>query len=131
MSMQYGSSLPGIVMVVEDDELLRSLMVEAVATLGYETAEFSTADDALIYALRPSTCISLVLTDLTVPGQLDGIDLARLLRQRIPGLPVIITSGFIGANRELDDWIEFLPKPWSMWTLTQMVDRLVSPQTEG
>ncbi|WP_296268374.1 response regulator [Pseudomonas sp. UBA6562] len=110
-----------IIVVVEDDDLLRSLMVDAIRELNFEVVEFATADDALIYAMGASVDIGLVVADLTVPGQLDGAELAEMLAGRYPHIPFILTTGYIDAHRKLSSQIHFLPKPWALVQLTGAV----------
>jgi DNA-binding NtrC family response regulator len=117
-------ALPNTVVVIEDDDLLRSLMVDAVEELGYDVAQFSNADDGLIYTLRAGNSLALALTDLTLPGQINGIEFADMLHQRYPALPVIITTGYLDADKHLPDWITFLPKPWTMEHLLKTVRAL-------
>lgn len=104
------------VLVVEDDEILRSLVVEAVSTLGYRVLDCASADQALI--ILADHTIGLVLTDVYMPGSMDGLELAKVIWVRWPSLPVIITSG----NRTIPDGLlpshaMFLRKPWTLDTL--------------
>jgi PAS domain S-box-containing protein len=82
-----------LVLVVEDNELMRQTVVRQIGDLGYRTEEADTADTALAKieaGLRPD----LVFMDVVMPGKLGGIELAELLRGRLPHLPVLLTSGF-------------------------------------
>lgn len=126
MSYPNKTSLAKTVVVVEDDSLLRSLIVEAIESLELQAAEFETADDALIYVIKNSHEVYLILADLSVPGQLDGAGLADLLHQRFPLLPVILTTGYVDADKYLGSWINFLPKPWTLDALIQLVEKLTS-----
>jgi YesN/AraC family two-component response regulator len=54
-----------------------------------------------------------MVTDVRMPGDLDGIDLANLVRKSWPGIRVLVTSGFHdGRLADLDEAVRFLPKPW-------------------
>ncbi|MHC8381376.1 response regulator [Pseudomonas sp. LB3P14] len=109
------------VLVVEDDEILRSLVVEAISLLGLCVIDCVSADDALTM-LEGSSAITLVITDVCMPGSMDGLELARVIWSRWPCLPVIITSG----DRSMPDGLlpshaMFLRKPWTLDVLHQAV----------
>lgn len=99
-SADKGSSQPEaaaahneFVLVVEDNELMRQTVVRQIKDLGYRTEEAESADAALAKieaGLRPD----LIFMDVVMPGRLGGIELAELLRTRLPYLPVLLTSGF-------------------------------------
>ncbi|MHC8344631.1 response regulator [Pseudomonas sp. RT6P73] len=108
-------------LVVEDDEILRSLLVEAMSLLGLFVIDCASADDALL-ALEDSSSISLVMTDVCMPGSMDGLELAQVIWSRWPCLPVIVTSG----DRSIPDGLlpsnaMFLRKPSSLDVLHKAV----------
>lgn len=80
------------ILVVEDDATLRMLVVDDLSMLEAHVIACRCADDAL-QVLQRQTPINLVLTDIRMPGHLDGLDLATLIWQQWPKLPVILTSG--------------------------------------
>ncbi|WP_454564951.1 response regulator [Pseudomonas sp. AIG] len=113
------------VLVVEDDEIVRPLMVEALLLLGLDVIECADGDEA-IKLLEASLDLSLVITDVRMPGSVDGLELSRLIWTRWPDLPVIIVSGntvlppgFLPPNAR------FLPKPVSLDTLHRTVQELL------
>lgn len=109
------------VLVVEDDEILRSLTVEAVFLLGVSVVECASADDALP-VLEGSSSIALVITDICMPGSMDGLELAKVIWSRWPCLPVIVTSGDITLpDGMLPSHAMFLRKPWSLDALHQAI----------
>lgn len=106
--------MPATVLVVEDDEHLRFMVVEAISLLGLYVIDCACADDALLI-LVGSHSIALVVIDVTMPGSIDGLELAQQIWTRWPHLPVIITSG----DRSIPDGLMpshamFLRKPWSL-----------------
>lgn len=111
------------VLVVEDDETLRTLMAEAIAVLGLGVIDCANADDAL--ALLESTAvIALVVTDINMPGSMNGVELATIIWQRWPGLPVIVTSGNERAQiDQLPPHMSFLAKPWTLAAFHSAVGR--------
>lgn len=109
------------VLVVEDDDTLRSLTADAISLLGVIVVDCANADDALPM-LEGSSSIVLVMTDICMPGSMDGLQLAQVIWTRWPLLPVILTSG----NRMLAEGVMpahsfFLRKPWSLDALHQAV----------
>ena len=108
--MRYRST----VIVVEDDPVNRLIAVDALDEGGFDVVDFSRADDALAYIESADRPVAALLTDVSVPGDRDGIDLAVQIGQRWPETLVLITSGRFGDNRpeELPSDALFLTKPW-------------------
>ncbi len=109
------------VLVVEDNEILRSLMAEAISLLGVGVSDCASADEA-IPILEGQSSIILVITDICMPGSMGGLELAQVIWSRWPGLPVIITSG----NRSVPDGLlpanaKFFSKPWKIDVFYQVV----------
>lgn len=108
------------ILLVEDDDILRFLIADALSNIDVDVIECSTADAGLI-ALE--TCsnnesVALVMTDIRMPGVLDGFELAQIVWQRWPDLPVILTSGHrlvgghelpVNANPKLTPLLHFSP----------------------
>ena len=91
MSPPAGKSLP-IVLVVEDDPLLRMLAVEVVEEAGYTAIEARDADEAVVL-LESRADIALLFTDIDMPGSMDGLKLAHAVRNRWPPIKILIVSG--------------------------------------
>jgi len=90
--VQSGTGLmPACILVVEDDFLIRLTLVEALADDGFAVVEAGTAEEAL--RLLKGLEVSLVLTDIQLPGGMDGREMARHIRAERPGLPIIYTTG--------------------------------------
>jgi len=82
----------GIVLVVEDEPLLRLLAVDLVEEAGFEAVEAVDADQA-VAILEPRNDIRIVFTDIDMPGSMDGMKLAAAVRDRWPPIEIIIVSG--------------------------------------
>jgi len=91
MRTSAGKSLP-VVLVVEDEPLLRILAVEVVGEAGFTAIEASDADEAVIL-LESRTDIALVFTDINMPGRMDGLKLAHAVRDRWPPIKILVVSG--------------------------------------
>ena len=102
-----------VVLVVEDEELIRMTAMAMVEDAGFEPIAASNADEA-IRILESRNDIRAVFTDVQMPGSMDGIRLARVVRNRWPPVALIITSGQTNvAESELPTGGRFLPKPYA------------------
>jgi CheY-like chemotaxis protein len=102
------------VMIVEDNEILRMLAAEALSLVGKQVIACKCADEAL-QVLERAEHVDLVVSDIRMPGQIDGLELAKTIWQRWPNLPVILTSGHILSPLEqLPPQAVFLAKPWTL-----------------
>lgn len=109
-----------MVLVVEDEIFIRLATADLLRDSGYRVLEAASAAEAL-ELLDATAAINLVITDVRMPGARDGLALAREVRQRWPGLPVVIASGHLDEDRDgLAD--RFLRKPY---TDTQILDAAV------
>lgn len=118
------SPIGGKVLVVEDEELLRTLMIEILREVGAECEGFSNADDALIYLLESHAQFALVIADHGLPGEIQGAELVEMIRSKWPALPAIVTSGWAKSYVKLAPGIKFLSKPWSIDELVKAVSEV-------
>jgi two-component system, response regulator PdtaR len=101
------------VLVVEDEPLIRMAAVDLVENAGYAALEAGNADEA-IRILEQRADIRLVFTDIDMPGTMDGLKLARLVRDRWPPVHIILVSGKTLVDRgDLPSGAEFFPKPYA------------------
>lgn len=102
-----------VVLIVEDDAILRLDAADMVTEAGHVAIEASNADDAIaLLETRPD--ITTVFTDIEMPGTMDGILLAHAVRNRWPPVTVVVASGRIKPGRgELPENVAFLAKPYS------------------
>jgi PAS domain S-box-containing protein len=102
------------VLVVEDNEKLRRVVVKQLSDLGYEVFESEGAAAALDF-LRTGT-VDLLFTDIIMPGGMNGADLARTARSFLPNLRLLFTSGFPGGRLDSGGWLSpkdrLLSKPY-------------------
>ena len=101
-----------IVVVVEDDALLRCDAVAMLDAAGLKVADFETADEAAAYLNQHNGEVAAILTDIETPGHLDGFDLAVAATMRWPRVKVLMTSGRARPESLLIPSVAFLPKPW-------------------
>jgi two-component system NtrC family sensor kinase len=111
------------VLVVEDEPQVRQLACEMLEQLGHETMRVGNAEAAL-GALAQGERVDLLLTDVMMPGGMDGIALAAEARRRRPGLPVLLSSGYAGApSRVAAAGFPMLRKPFSLEELGLAIGR--------
>ena len=116
-----------VVLVVEDEPLVRALTVDALEDDGFNVLEAATGDYALT-VLRGRDDIRAVVTDVEMPGQIDGFALANIAREMRPELPIIVMSGRMQpgfGGREPPD-ARFVSKPFSPTRLAGLVRELIS-----
>jgi CheY-like chemotaxis protein/anti-sigma regulatory factor (Ser/Thr protein kinase) len=108
----------GCVLLVEDDDEVAALVAEMLAQLGYEVVRVASARAAL-GALANGRTVDVVVSDIMMPGGMNGVDLARELRRRRAELPVLLTSGYAeAAKRDADaEGVRILPKPYLLTEL--------------
>lgn len=113
------------VLVVEDQDLVRMATADFLAEAGFRVFEAANADEALV-ALEARPDIRVVMTDVEMPGSMNGFELARTVRERWPSLPVIVTSGRLhpGADK-LPEEIPFLAKPYGSATIIELIRQMV------
>lgn len=111
MIISHQGSVP-IVLVVEDEPLLRLFAAQVVEDAGYEPLEAANAAEAItILESRPD--IRIVFTDIDMPGGLDGIKLAACIRDRWPPIKIIMTSGKpLPPRTVMPAETVFFPKPY-------------------
>ena len=115
-----------VVLVVEDEFLLRMDAVDMIAEAGFEVVEAANADRAIeILEARPD--ITVIFTDIQMPGSMDGLKLARAVRGRWPPIKIVATSGHIGVRQtDLPEGGRFLAKPYSSNEVTGLLRDLTA-----
>jgi CheY-like chemotaxis protein len=102
-----------VVLIVEDEFLLRMDAVDMIRAAGFEAVEAANADQA-IEILESRLDITVVFTDIQMPGSMDGLKLAQAVRGRWPPIKIVATSGHVHVTEtDLPDGGRFLPKPYS------------------
>lgn len=100
------------ILVVEDEPLIRLGLASVIEEAGYEVLEAANASEA-IRVLEANSDVSLVLTDVDMPGGMDGVRLAHYVRDRWPPVQLIVISGKAGVSvAQLPNGARFLSKPY-------------------
>lgn len=121
----------GCVLLVEDDDEVAALVAEMLDQLGYQVTRAATAEAAL-GALANARKIDLVFSDVMMPG-MSGVELAREVRRRRCGIPVLLTSGYAEAVRHAAEaeGIPVLPKPYQLEELAAALRLTRGPVLHG
>jgi len=115
-----------VVLIVEDEFLLRMDAVDMIVAAGFEVVEAGDADEA-IEILESRRDITVVFTDIQMPGTMDGLKLARAVRGRWPPIKIVATSGHVGVGEtDLPEGGRFLPKPYSPIQVTGVLRELTA-----
>jgi CheY-like chemotaxis protein len=114
-----------VVLIVEDEILLRMDAVDIIAAAGFEVVDAADADEA-IKILEARRDIAVVFTDTHLPGSMDGLKLARAVRGRWPPIKIVATSGRVNVKEtDLPEGGRFLPKPYSPAQVTGVLLELM------
>ncbi len=110
-----------VVLVVDDDALVRVHSNLALEDAGYEVVEASNAADALV-KLEERPDIAALFTDVRMPGALNGIDLANAVHARRPDIAIVVTSGVDnGTTDALPKAARFVQKPYTGAQLSKIL----------
>jgi signal transduction histidine kinase len=127
-----GDGAANTILVVEDNEGVREIAVSVLEDSGYKV--YAAADGmAALEVLRRHTDIDLIFTDIVMPGQINGIELANIVRERWPNLRLVVTSGYAErlAAEGLRDDVEFLNKPYRPLDLVARIKGSLDGATKG
>ena len=114
------------VVIIEDEFLVRELAVCELEDCGYTVVEFESADAALPYLRQHGGEAALIVTDVQMPGKLNGLQLVEILTNLWPGVPVLVTSGGpLVDPRKLPQRAAFMSKPWRPDEIAARVNRIV------
>lgn len=101
------------ILIVEDEALIRDHAVTIIRDAGYQVVEAANADEA-IGILEKRLDITIVFTDVQMPGSMDGLKLAEAIRGRWPPIKIIATSGNVNVGlSDLPDGGRFVKKPYT------------------
>jgi CheY-like chemotaxis protein len=125
MSLSKGSGVGPRVLIVEDEFLIRMTLVEALGDEGFDCVEAESADAALPM-LQADPGIRLLLTDIKLPGVLDGRALARRAREQIPNLPIVFMTGQPDPEDRPTALEVFIAKPYTLNDICDAARRLTA-----
>ena len=113
------------VLVVEDEVMVRALMVETLRDAGCAVTEASSADEA-VRALKAAAAPDVMVTDVRLPGAMNGLELAARVHRTAPRMKVIVMSGHASAENARGVADRFLAKPFELKRLVGEVRTLAA-----
>jgi DNA-binding NtrC family response regulator len=114
------------VLVVEDNDDVGRFSTELLEDLGYMVRRADNADTALAILAEDEFAADLVFSDVIMPG-MNGVELAGVIRERYPGLPVVLTSGYSNVLAEnAHRGFELIQKPYSVESLSRILRKAIS-----
>lgn len=114
------TAAPKCVLVVEDELLIRMMVSEELRDCGYQVIEAADADEALV--ILEACPPDLVISDVKMPGSLDGLGLLAAAKRSLPTLPVILVSAHLEAAEAMEEGAAlFIPKPFSLGVIVDAV----------
>ena len=110
--MSTNTESTSVVLLVEDEELLRALAAWRLEEAGFEVVQAANAAEAL-QVMKSRADVDVLFTDVQMPGPLDGMGLARKVHEQRPNVLLLITSGNVRpAEGDIPDHGHFLAKPY-------------------
>jgi DNA-binding NtrC family response regulator len=104
-----------LILVVDDDENIRNLLCEVLELEGFAPHSFESADLALDFLRKKSGSVGLLLTDVNMPGNIDGADLAKISSREWPLIPIVVMSGLENLQSlAISQTAWFIRKPFSI-----------------
>ena len=114
------------ILIVEDEAFIRYDLVDFFEDRGFEVFEAENADQA-IALLEANATIRVVLTDVAMPGSMDGMKLGHYVRDRYPPTLLVVVSGIVKVQpSELPTRAAFIPKPFDPRSILRTIDRLAA-----
>ena len=125
--MQQGQELPTI-LVVEDDQLVQGMVEESLADGGFDVAIAASGEEAVALLKTKATSYRALVTDINLPGRVDGWEIARLAREIVATIPVVYMTGAAGDEWPSKGVPESIPltKPFAHAQLVTAVSQLLN-----
>ena len=123
--MDYAALDRRTILVVEDNVDVRRVAVSLLEQLGYRAIEVETAAAAL-EVVASGKHVDLVFSDVVLPGAADGLALARMVTERHPHIPVVLTTGYTKVF-DVDPEFPVLRKPYQISTLGRVIHDALNP----
>jgi CheY-like chemotaxis protein len=122
------------ILLVEDDEMVRTLAVRALRSVGFRVIEAKNGEEALERVRDYGSAIDLVLTDVIMPG-MNGRELIETIARTNPGVPYLLMSGYtedvISQHGIAPEDARFLEKPFTPSTLTRRIRQILDSRESG
>src|SRR5262245_38748462 len=121
----YGLAVQTTILVVEDDVFVRMTLADQLRGAGYRVLEASNADEALDLLRDSSQAVPLLLSDIRMPGTLDGVGLSLAVRYQYPDIKIILSFGQSFSTSHWGDHDGFFPKQYDARRLIEHITMLL------
>ena len=125
-SVDDHAAAPAIVMVVEDEYFIRAMIADELRRSGFEVVECSSADEAMD-VLNAGANLSVIFSDIRMPGSMDGVKLAQIASEQFPEIRVVLTSSDPPRNGFVVE--QFIAKPYHTDEVIQCINALLGTST--
>jgi CheY-like chemotaxis protein len=114
------------ILIVEDEVLTRFTLAEWLRAEGHDVVEAVSADEAVVVLASPMVEVDAVISDVQMPGSMNGLEFARHIHKEFPALPVILVSGHVLENEAKEAGAAlFFRKPYDLVKLSEHIAALV------
>ncbi|WP_025131317.1 response regulator [Pseudomonas sp. PH1b] len=119
---QQGAS-PRLILVVEDEPTVLGFLCEILEDEGFTTHACERADQAWAFLQKRAADVAMLLTDITMPGTLNGASLSNLCHEHWPWIPILVMSGFETPESSGVCYpVSFIRKPWTIGQILDCVE---------
>lgn len=112
------------ILVVEDDVVIRAGAAQFLRDAGFDVLEAVDGDGA-VEILQAAPDVRLVFIDVTLPGDMSGLDLLEIIQRDFPLVKMLFTSGVVTGDRLEQRGLPFLRKPYFMFELERQIRSLI------
>src|SRR5437868_5955974 len=120
-----------ICLAVDDEPSIRSHFRSLLEKEGFETLEAENAAEALRVVHRMAGSLDLIITDVRMPGDMDGLDLAHSVRLSFPEIPIILISAYGEPHDGKASDFEFVHKPFRPEELSEVIRRATAQRSRA
>ena len=121
--MGQSKPLRATALIVEDDPIQREMIGLLLEESDFDVIECESAEAAELVLQRRAGSLSLMMTDVSLAGLMNGVELAHIAKRCNPALDVIVTSGR-PLRQPLPDGASFWPKPWAPLDIIRMAEKM-------
>jgi PAS domain S-box-containing protein len=119
---QVSSKGSGTVLLVEDNPEVATVSTGLLEQLGYQVRWATDASAALAELEKDG--IDIVFSDVVMPGKMDGLGLARVIREKNPEIPILLVTGYSASTKEIGSQFPILRKPYQLHELSRELQKL-------
>ena len=122
--MRQAEPFRATALIVEDDAMQREMLSLLLEESGYQVIQCASAEAAELVLDKNAGGLCLMMTDVQLAGNMDGVELAHIARKYNPDMGVIVTSGK-PLHQELPDGVQFWSKPWAPLDVIREAERMM------